>query len=349
MASNRKRNARLGRGLSSLMAQPVSTDPQAGDEEAQKADLPTSEPSPEAQESEPVEAEDNAQPSERDHTFEYVALTAIRPNPHQPRDRIDEEGLHPLAESIKNDGLMQPIVLRPVEPTKTEPSNAEEETPPYEIVAGERRWRAARIAGLERVPALIRHLDEQQTAELALIENLQREDLNPIERAEAFQHLADTFGLSHYEIGQRVGLNRSSVANMLRLLNLSDQVRDYLRRDLLSMGQARSIAGLSDPEQQRQIADQTIRQGLSVRQVEQFARRVSQGEPVQSPNPSGAMKTKVNQSAYLADLENQIAEQLQTKVQLKAGRKKGTGSITIEFYSLDQFDGLLTKLGVETE
>ena len=215
----------------------------------------------------------------------------------------------------------------------------------YELVAGERRWRAAQRAGLTSIPALLRDLDEQQSAEWALIENLQREDLNPIERAEAFQRLGENHGLSHDAIADRVGLDRSTVTNLLRLLNLAPGVRDLVRRNLLSMGHSRALAGLQDHERQVKLAEQALREGWSVRQIEAEVRSAGQ-------NASGSARSKPaakEKAAYLIDLEKQIGEQLSTKVQIKAARKKGQGTLSIDFYSIDQFDELLAKLGVETE
>ena len=275
----------------------------------------------------------------------YLAVETIRPNPHQPRRQFDEAALKPLADSIKAEGLMQPIVVRPA-PDAGQRQAGEAEAVSYELVAGERRLRAARLAELARVPALVRELNDQQLAEWALIENVQREDLNPIERAEAFNHLAEDFGLTTDQIGRRVGLDRASVANLMRLLNLCDPVRDFVRQSMLSMSQARAIAGLSDRELQYQIAERAIRQSLSVRKVEALVRQ--QLNPEKGQTGKKASPGSSNRSAYLEDLERQIAEQLQTRVHLRAGKKKGTGSLTLEFYSLDQFDDLIQKLGVST-
>ncbi len=228
---------------------------------------------------------------------------------------------------------MQPIIVRPTGSGQDG----------YEIVTGERRWRAAQIADLARIPAIVRDLNDRQLAEWALIENLQREDLNPIERAEAFSKLIDQFGLSHEEAGSRVGMDRSSISNHLRLLGLSEPVKQLIREGLLSMGQARALAGLSDVDQQRMLAERAVRQGMSVREVESAVRRFTKG---------GTISTKARQrssSPYLADLEKQIAEQLGTKVHIRAGRKKGAGTLSIEFYSLDQFDALVGRLGVHTD
>lgn len=264
----------------------------------------------------------------------YLPVASLRANRHQPRQQFDEPALKRLADSIKSEGIMQPIVARPDGP----------DTGRYEVVAGERRWRAAKLAGLSTVPVIIRDLNDRQLAEWALIENLQREDLNPIERAEAFSRLIDQFGLSHEETGARIGMDRSSITNHLRLLGLCGPVKELIREGLLSMGQARALVTLSDEAQQQMLAERAVRQGMSVREVEAAVRKLSESSSASS-KPAGAAA----RAPYLADLEKQIAEQLGTKVALKPGRKKGTGTLSIEFYSLDQFDALVNQLGVKTD
>jgi ParB family chromosome partitioning protein len=298
--------------------QPAEQPPEtpASDQTAATSAAPASEPAP--------------QQPDRDGLV-HLDVAAIHANQHQPRQRFDPSKIKALAQSIQRDGLMQPIVVRPTD----QPGR-------YELVAGERRWRAAQEAGLQRVPALIRDIDDAKSAELALIENLQREDLNAIEKAEAFQHLGDRFGLTHRDIAERVGLDRSSVSNLLRLLDLSDFVRDLVRENVLSMGQARAIAGLENAVQQRALAEKAVREGLSVRQVEQEARRL------QAPEPS-TPASKSSGSPVLSDLEKQIGTQLGTRVKIKAGKKKGTGTLAIDFYSLDEFDVLLSRLDVKAD
>ena len=325
MATKKNRPSRLGRGLSSLMATPVEVAvPQAA-----PADAPDS-PTPEAADHKASEVPSGIVSAE--DGLSHLDVTTIQPNRHQPRQRFDPARIKSLAESIKQDGMMQPIVVRPAAASDGQ----------YELIAGERRWRAAQEAGLMQVPALIREIDEEKAAELALIENLQREDLNAIEKAEAFQHLGDQFGLTHTQIAERVGLERSSVSNLLRLLDLSDFVRDLVRENVLSMGQARAIAGLADAVQQRALAERAVREGLSVRQVEQEARRLQQ--PAASREPS-----KSTGQSVLGDLEKQIGQQLGTRVKIKAGKKKGAGTLAIDFYSLDEFDALLARLDVKTD
>lgn len=346
MAASKKRSPRLGRGLSSLMSSPVQVHPPV-DGAAENAIDPHKPDAAGGQDPQIVSGVAGQRPSTPPSTsaaqspphadgrlgLTYVPVDCLRPNRHQPRQRFDEAGLKRLADSIRAEGVMQPIIVRPTGSGQDG----------YEIVTGERRWRAAQIAGLARIPAIVRDLNDRQLAEWALIENLQREDLNPIERAEAFSKLIDQFGLSHEEAGSRVGMDRSSISNHLRLLGLSEPVKQLIREGLLSMGQARALAGLSDVDQQRMLAERAVRQGMSVREVESAVRRFTKG---------GTISTKARQrssSPYLADLEKQIAAQLGTKVHIRAGRKKGAGTLSIEFYSLDQFDALVGRLGVHTD
>lgn len=280
-----------------------------------------------------AEQKDSVRQAQDDSGFKHLSISAIEPNRHQPRQRFDPIAIRSLAQSILSEGVMQPIVVRPRAGKKKQ----------FEIIAGERRWRAAQEAGLKEIPAVVRDISDEKAAEWALIENLQREDLNPIEKAEAFQRLGDQFGLSHSEIAKRVGLERSSVSNLLRLLYLSDFVRDMIRESLLSMGQARAIAGLEDPAQQRGLAERAVREGLSVRQVEAEAKRLQSGGATQSPSKTASV------SPVLSDMEKQIGQQLGTKVKIKTGRKKGAGTLSIEFYSLDQFDALMGRLDVKAD
>ena len=266
-------------------------------------------------------------------SLSYLPIGSITPNRFQPRKNIDPTSLKQLAKSITTDGIMQPIVVRP---QPGSPANQ------YELVAGERRWRAARIAGLSTLPAIVRPLEDQQVAEWALIENLQREDLNPIDKAEAFTTLAAKFSLSHEDIAQRLNLDRSTVSNLIRLLELDQEVRQLIRDGLLNMGQARAIAGSPDSNQQRFLAGRAVREGWSVRKVEAAVRSANSVHPG-SKNPTVAKM----RPAHLADLEQRIGQHLGTHVKIKPGRKKGSGAMTIEFYSLDQFDQLMKQLGID--
>lgn len=321
-SSGKKRASRLGKGLSSLMAAPAVAVSPSGPDGVQP-DVASAE----------KEALEVGSASDGAEGFSWVDVKQIHANPTQPRQHFDEAALGRLADSIRREGLMQPVVLRPRPEDKG-----------FELVAGERRWRAAKRAGLERVPALVKELDDRQLAEWALIENLQREDLNPIERAEAFQRLAESHGLSHEEISDRVGLERSTVTNLLRLLRLSPPVREMVSRGTLSMGQSRALAGVDAPANQLRLAERALKEGWSVRQVEAAVRALSK-EAGGAVEPS----KKAVREAYLDDLERQIGEQLSTKVQIKTARKKGAGTLSIDFYSIDEFDELLAKLGVDTQ
>lgn len=347
MAAEKKRSPRLGRGLSSLMSSPVKVHPSTESSEAAAAEAEGSVASGEIKAEEGVSGGRSVADKQRvggskadapSRTQEqagltYLPVSSLQPNRHQPRQRFDEAALKRLADSIASEGVMQPIVAR----------SCLDQPGRYEVVAGERRWRAAQLAGLVKMPVIVRNLNDRQIAEWALIENLQREDLNPIERAEAFSRLIEQFGLSHEEAGARVGMDRSSISNHLRLLVLSDTVKDMLGEGLLSMGQARALLGLSDSSQQQALAERAVRQGLSVREVEAEVRKIT------SEAAMSVKSTRQAKAPFLADLEKQIAEQLGTKVAIKSGRKKGSGTLSIEFYSLDQFDSLVSQLGVKTD
>lgn len=333
-AESRKktRAPRLGRGLSSLMGAPVAVDPAA------RASRPVA-PASGHQEAAPPPPDvtsgalDADGPLDEQAGLRHVSVTEIVANRQQPREYFDPAALKRLSASIKADGVMQPVVVR------------KREQGGYELVAGERRWRAAGMAGLATVPALVRELTDRQMAEWALIENLQREDLNPIERATAFQSLTENHGLTQAQLAERLGLDRSTVTNLLRLLKLAAEVQAYVSQGTLSMSQARSIASIGDREQQIQLAETAIRKAWSVRETEDAVRRANAASADGPPLPQ---KNAAPRAAYLADLERQIAEQLSTKVKLKAGRKKGSGTLAIDFYSIDEFDQLMGRLGVST-
>ena len=330
--AKKSKPSRLGRGLSSLMATPVAVKPEA-------AETRRDAPPPPPEHSAPADGGGKPEPAEASAGLDlaWLALDAIVPNPHQPRQQFDAKALARLADSIASEGVMQPVVVR-------ERADPLADEPRYELVAGERRWRAARLAGLDRLPAVVRSLDDQQLAEWALVENLQREDLNPMERAEAFRRLAEGFGLSHEEVAQRVGLERSTVTNHLRLLRLDAEVASLVAQGVLSMGQARALAGLDDAGAQRELAKRAVKEEMSVRQVEAAARARQGGE-----TPTKASAPPSGRSAYLDDLERQMRDQLGTKVAVKPYRKKGTGCLSIDFHSLEHFDSLLALLGVKTE
>lgn len=240
---------------------------------------------------------------------------------YQPRREMDNETLEELANSIRAQGVMQPIVIRPVETG-------------YEIIAGERRWRAAQMAGLDAIPAVIRDVPDEAAIAMALIENIQRENLNPVEEAIALQRLQQEFELSQQEVAEAVGKSRSAVANLLRLLNLSDEVRTFLERGDIEMGHARALLPLS-AELQLQAAREVVAKGLSVRDAEALARRLQQ--------PTSEQKQAEAANEHLSQIAQQLSEHFAAKVTL-SGNAKGRGKITINFKDSDELEGILFKL-----
>jgi ParB family chromosome partitioning protein len=263
-----------------------------------------------------------------------LAIEAIQPNPHQPRKQIDDAKVAELAASLKSTGVIQPIVVR-------------KQGDGYELIAGERRWRAAKFAGMTTVPAIVRDVNAFEQAQMALVENIQREDLNPLDRAQSYRALIDQLGLTQAELANRLGEDRSSVANYLRLLELSDPVRQMLRDEQLTLGHAKLLAGIDDTVEQERLANLVKQQELSVRNLE----RLIAAGPAEttSPDKSPTSPGTATASAHIQDLERSLARQLGMRVQLKTSTKKGHGKLIVHYASLDQFDGLMTRLGVETE
>ena len=252
-----------------------------------------------------------------------VSLEEIHPGRHQPRRSFQEESLAELAQSIKAQGLMQPVLLRP------RPQGG------YELVAGERRWRAAGLAGLREVPAVIREVTDQQASVMALIENIQREDLKPLDEAGALQRLHDEFGLTHQEIAEAVGKSRASVTNTLRLLSLEQAVRNLLDEGALDMGHARTLVPL--PAGTQATAARTIvAKGLNVRQAEALARRLLQGDTGRKASPA--------KDADTLALERSLTERVGAPVSI-SHNARGRGKVTISYASLDELDGILSRLG----
>lgn len=254
-----------------------------------------------------------------------IALDRIRPGRFQPRSRMDEASLEELAESIKAQGVMQPILVRPVDGGR------------YEIIAGERRWRAAQRAGLKEMPALVREVPDQAALALALIENIQREDLNPLEEAQGISRLIDEFGLTHDAAARAVGRSRSAVTNLLRLLQLAKPVQEYLLAGQLDMGHARALLSLP-VAQQPIVAGRIIAGGLSVRDAERMVHS-AQSAPGRRKK-RGATR---HADADVARLEEEIADALGAKVRIQS-TSKNAGRIVITYSSLDQLDGLVAKL-----
>ncbi|HOU13496.1 MAG TPA: ParB/RepB/Spo0J family partition protein [Anaerolineae bacterium] len=260
---------------------------------------------------------------EQPRGLQDVPLDAIVPNPHQPRMPILEQDLQELADSIREHGIIQPLIV-----THTADGR-------YQLIAGERRWRAARLAGLQQVPVIVKDVAPQQMLELALVENVQRADLNPIEEALAYKHLLEEFGLSQGEVAQRVGKSRPAVANTLRLLLASTAVQEALMDGTITEGHARALLGLPRKEDQDVVLKIVIQQGLNVRQVENLVQQFGR-----SKKPQAAPLPEVHA------LEERFEASLGTRVRLKAGRKGGR--VMIYYYSDEEFQALYERLTGET-
>ena len=259
-----------------------------------------------------------------------IDLAAIAPNPRQPRRRFAEDALAELAESIATRGVLQPILVRP----GTEPGK-------FEIVAGERRWRAAQRAQLHRIPAIVRSFDEAGTAEVALIENVQRADLGPLEEADAYAALVERFGHKPEDVGKLVGKSRSHIANLLRLRVLPESVRAHLDSGALTMGHARAIASSPDAES---LAEQIVARGLSVRQAEAIARKRRPGIGSDMARGSARLAAAARDADLLA-LERQLGDLLGLKVAIQ--HKSNAGQVSVAFASLDQLDLICQRLSGE--
>lgn len=254
-----------------------------------------------------------------------VNITKVEPNREQPRKNFDEDALEELAESIKQFGLLQPIL---VQDRKTY----------YEIIAGERRWRAAKKAGLKEVPVIIKNLTEQEIVEISLIENIQREDLNPIEEAQAYKRLLTEFNLKQDEVAERVSKSRTAVTNSMRLLKLCDEVQQMIINDMISTGHARALITIEDPEQQYTIAQRVFDEKLSVRDVEKLVKDL--GKPAKVKKT--ALSDKSLEVVY-QDIEEKLKQKLSTKVAISS-KGNGAGKIEIDFYSHDDLDKLIDLL-----
>jgi ParB family chromosome partitioning protein len=249
-----------------------------------------------------------------------IPVNQLRPNPYQPRKTFDDDSISELALSIKEHGIIQPIIVRSV-------------VKGYEIIAGERRWRAAKKCEFETIPAVIRALTDQQVMEISLIENLQREDLNALEIALAYQNLIDTFSLTQEELSVKVGKSRSHIANFLRLLQLPSGVKDYVSRGTLSMGHARAILGIKNDKNIEEIANQSIKQQWSVRELEDAVRKLEAGQDKKQQKIKS-----VKRNPYLLALEEELQEYLRTTVKIKSNQEKG--KIEIAYYSSDDLQRL---------
>ncbi len=287
----------LGKGLDSLIP----------------ASVPKAEPVQET-----AAKEDNAQGT-------YVKITKVEPNREQPRKNFDEDALQELADSIKQYGIVEPLI---VQDRKTY----------YEIIAGERRWRAAKLAGLKEVPVIVRNYTEQEIVEISLIENIQREDLNPIEEAQAYRRLLTEFNLKQDEVAERVSKSRTAVTNSMRLLKLCDEVQQMIIDDMITTGHARALISIDDPEQQYTIAQKVFDEKLSVRDVEKLVKNLNKPEKVKKE----PVTDKALEAVY-QDLEEKLKQSLGTKVSI-ASKGDGAGKLEIEFYTHDDLEKITDLL-----
>jgi len=299
----------LGRGLASLLGPITST------AEQQKVPIPI----------QGIDAKRSLQ-KHLDSALHEIEIEAIRPNPYQVRSDFNEQQLLDLAASISANGLVQPVIVR-------------QDGAGYQLIAGERRLRAAKLAGLEQIPAVVRRAGDEQMLELALIENIHRSDLNPIERGRAYQSYMRRFSLTQAEAAQRLGEDRSVVANYLRLLDLPDEIKRMLIDGRLSMGHARAILSLPTDELRRKLANRALAGRLSVRDIERLVRRYLAG----SDEKKRPARTK---PAHISELESKLSRELGTKVTIDARKDGRRGRIVIEFYSIDEFDRITDKMGV---
>jgi len=309
MDKKREKPRHLGRGLQSLLS-PITLEPeevnQLLSDDIGDANFP---PDKKLRES-----------------LREINLDDISTNPYQSRTVFNEQELADLAESIRTNGVIQPIVVRPIGPK-------------FQIIAGERRFRAARLASLKAIPALVRQATDQQMLELALIENIHRANLNPVERAKAYQNYVSTFTLTQAEAAQRLGEDRSVITNYLRLLDLPDEIKQMLIDGQLTMGHARAMLALPTDELRRKLANRALAGRLSVREVERLVRKYL--------TSTGQVKTTArSKPPHILDLENKLSGQLGTRVTIETRKNGQRGRIIIEFHSLDEFDRITEMLGL---
>jgi ParB family chromosome partitioning protein len=287
------RPKKLGRGLDALLSSPKSERPDM------------------------QESQEEQRPANEYESVVEIPISDIFPSQYQPREGFDEVALGELAASIKENGVLQPIIVR------KQPEG-------YEIVAGERRWRAAQKAGKTQLPAIVRDVEDDKVLELALIENIQRENLNPIEQARAFKELLTRVGLKHDEIAVKLGKDRSTITNFIRLLELPDLVKENIANGALAMGHAKLLLALDDEDQQVKFAKKMITRNLTVRESERLLKQIADGELNVPEN---------KKPAHILDIEDRLRRKLNTKVKVR--EKGGKGRIIIDFYSVAEFERLL--------
>jgi ParB family chromosome partitioning protein len=307
----KEKQKHLGRGLQSLLG-PITSS---------KVEIKTIPPTPAAVANLPPD-------KELQKSLYQIDIEQITTNPYQPRAKWNEQELSDLAESIKTNGVIQPIIVR-------------RHDNKYQLIAGERRFRAAKMASLKTIPAIIRSATNEQLLELALVENIHRTDLNPIERAKAYQNYLRTLSITQAEAASRLGEDRSVIANYLRLLDLPNEIKQMLIDDHLSAGHARAILALPTDELRRKLANRALAGRLSVREVERLVRRYLTAKDENKKPLKG-------KSAHIMELERQLCKELGTKVSIETRKNRQRGKIIIEFYSLDDFDRIAERLGITT-
>lgn len=362
----RAKRSRLGRGLSALVDSPAPMEVAVTEPEAQVSVQNTNNMPPvsSVEKAVPAGVESGGGVAAGSGTgtgfadgvvegVVEIAVGLIAVNPDQPRRHFDAEALSELAASIGEHGLMQPVVVRKVGKRGLQVEGAE-----YELIAGERRWRASQIAGKDTIRAIVREVDDETSAQLALIENVQREDLNVIELAEGYRVLSDRYSMTQERISKTVGVSRSSVANTVRLLDLPNEVRELMMSGALSSGHGKVLLTLGVPEKQRAFAARCLKEGWNIRQLQSAVDDVRDGASDDGGNGAGvdlkSTKTGVNTPedralSVLRDLEKRVGEELGTRVKIRTDKSRTRGRVMIEFFDLDQFDGLMGRLGVKVE
>ena len=300
-----QRKTGLGRGLSALLDDSESTHP-------------------------PKQQVNAVSETEQIGNISHVSLTEVETNPYQPRTEFDQVALNELADSIKVQGLIQPITVRKLAANK------------YQLISGERRFRASKLAGLTQIPAYIRSANDQQMLEMALIENIQRENLNAIEVALSFQRMIDEVGLKQEQLGERVGKNRTTVTNYLRLLKLPPAIQASIRDQKISMGHARALINVDTIDKQLYIFHEIQDRDLSVRQTEELVRKLYKAAPAVKNGSKSSL------SPAYKKIEDNLASHFSTKVKMQHN-KKGYGSITLEYYSLEELNKILNQMGVSAD
>ena len=309
---NKEKPKHLGRGLESLLG-PIINTAQENMDASMSPEVPNYIPDKDLQKS-----------------IAELSLDDIAPNPYQPRQTWNDQQLHDLASSIRENGIIQPIIVR-------------QKGDKYEIVAGERRFRAAGIAGLQKIPAMVRTTTDSEMLALALVENIHRADLNPVEKARAYQSFMKTFNLTQEQAAQKLGQDRSVVANYIRLLNLPSEVKQMLVEGSLDMGHARALLALPTDDLRKRLANRALAGRLSVREVERLVRLAL------TAGDEKKQKQIIEKPAHIKDLEEKIRSRLGTKVSIQARKNGQRGRIIIEFYSLDEFDNIAQMLGVSSD